>query len=117
VLKEDLIKYAYPLSLLIFSLPKLSKAVRHDARVRARTTKQTSETEKGVTGIDNLQSSYDEIVIKLSNAKIENPKIQLDDALATKDMLVRLAEHNLVLGEARRLFSHLKCFFHLTKLL
>ena len=74
--------------------------------------RQISEMEKDVTGIDNLQSSYDEIVIKLSNAEIENLKLQLDDALATKDMLVRLAERNLVLGEARRLFSHLKCFFH-----
>ena len=74
--------------------------------------RQISEMEKDVTGIDNLQSSYDEIVIKLSNAEIENLKLQLDDALATKDMLVRLAERNLVLGEARRLFSHLKCFFY-----
>lgn len=74
--------------------------------------RQISEMEKDVTGIDNLQSSYDEIVIKLSNAEIENLKLQLDDALATKDMFVRLAERNLVLGEARRLFSHLKCFFY-----
>ena len=74
--------------------------------------RQISEMEKDVTGIDNLQSSYDEIVIKLSNAEIEDLKLQLDDALATEDILVRLAQRNLVLGEARRLFSHLKCFFH-----
>ena len=76
--------------------------------------RRISEMEKDVSGIDNLQSSYDEAVIKLSNAEIqiEDLKLQLDDALATKDMLVRLAERNLVLGEARRLFSHLKCFFY-----
>jgi hypothetical protein len=71
--------------------------------------------EKDVAGIDNLQSSYDEIVIKLSNAEIEDLKLQLDDALATEDMLVRLAERNLVLGEARRLFPHLK-YFSLNKI-
>ena len=74
--------------------------------------RQISEMEKDVAGIDNLQFSYDEIVIKLSNAEIEDLKLQLDDALATEDILVRLAQRNLVLGEARRLFSHLKCFFH-----
>jgi len=73
--------------------------------------RQISEMEKDVAGNDHLQSSYDEIVIKLSNAEIEDMKLQLDDALATEDMLVRLAERNLVLRKARLLFSHLKCFF------
>jgi len=37
--------------------------------------------EMDVSGIDNLQASYDETVIKLSL------KPQLDDALAAEDML------------------------------
>ncbi|KIM47423.1 hypothetical protein M413DRAFT_439091 [Hebeloma cylindrosporum] len=63
--------------------------------------RRISEMEKDVSGIDSLQASYDETVIKLSNAEtqIEDLKLQLDDALAAEDMLVRLTERNLVLGE------------------
>ena len=75
--------------------------------------RRISEMEKDVSGIDNLQSSYDETVIKLSNAEIqiEDLKLQLDDALAAEDMLVRLTERNLVLGEVRPLFIYSVFFF------
>ena len=65
--------------------------------------------EKDVSGIDDLQASYDETVIKLSNAEIqiEDLKLQLDDALAAEDMLVRLTERNLVLGEVKHLYIYL----------
>ena len=73
--------------------------------------RRISEMEKDVSGIDNLRSSYDDTVIKLSNAEIqiEDLKVQLDDALAAEDMLMRLTERNFMLGEARRFFIHLKC--------
>ena len=76
--------------------------------------RRISETrmEKDVSGIDDLQASYDETVIKLSNAEvqIEDLKLQLDDALAAEDMLVRLTERNLVLGEVSTFTSMF--FFH-----
>ena len=42
----------------------------------------------------------------MSNTEIqmEDMKPQLDDAIVAKDMLVRLIERNLVLGEVRNLF-------------
>ena len=69
--------------------------------------------EKDVSGIDNLQASYDETLIKLSNAEvqIEDLKLQLDDALAAEDMLVRLTERNLMLGEVNHLLIHLESYF------
>ena len=68
--------------------------------------------EKDVSGIDDLQASYDETLIKLSNAEvqIEDLKLQLDDALAAEDMLVRLTERNLMLGEVNHLI-HLESYF------
>lgn len=50
---------------------------------------------------DSFADSYDEAIIKLTNAEvqIEDLKLQLDDALAAEDMVVRLTERNLMLGE------------------
>lgn len=75
--------------------------------------RRISEMEKDVSGIENLQSSYDETLIKLSNAEIqiEDLKLQLDDALAAEDMLVGLTERNLMLGEVRHLFIHSEFLF------
>jgi len=52
-------------------------------------------------GIKILQVSFDETLIKLANAEqqVEDLKLQLDDALSAEDMVVRLTERNLVLGE------------------
>ncbi|KAH9486203.1 Dynactin, 150 kDa isoform [Psilocybe cubensis] len=63
--------------------------------------RRISEMEKDVSDAENLQASYDEAMIKLANAEtqIEDLKLQLDDALTAEDMLVRLTERNLVLGE------------------
>ncbi|KAJ3503186.1 hypothetical protein NLJ89_g8547 [Agrocybe chaxingu] len=63
--------------------------------------RRISEMEKDMAGVDNLQVSYDETLIKLANAEtqIEDLKLQLDDALAAEDMLVQLTERNLMLGE------------------
>lgn len=48
-------------------------------------------------------ASYDETLIKLANAEqqVEDLKNQLDDALSAEDMVVRLTERNLVLGEVK----------------
>jgi len=75
--------------------------------------RRISEMERDVSGFDGLQASYDETLIKLSNAEvqIEDLKLQLDDALAAEDMLVRLTERNLMLGEVRHLFIHPESFF------
>lgn len=64
--------------------------------------RRISEMERDVSGVEELQASYDESVIKLANAEtqIEDLKLQLDDALAAEDMLVQLTERNLMLGEA-----------------
>ncbi|KAK0481445.1 dynein associated protein-domain-containing protein [Armillaria novae-zelandiae] len=63
--------------------------------------RKISEMEKDVGGIEDLQSQYDSVVIKLSNAEIqiEDLKLQLDDALGVEEMLVQLTERNLMLGE------------------
>ncbi|KDR85814.1 hypothetical protein GALMADRAFT_234908 [Galerina marginata CBS 339.88] len=83
-LKEALIK-----------LRDMSQESEQDQRRRI------SEMEKDVSNIEGLQASYDESLIKLANAEtqIEDLKLQLDDALAAEDMLVRLTERNLMLGE------------------
>src|SRR5690348_3335473 len=56
---------------------------------------------------------YDETLIKLANAEteIEGLKLQLDDALHAEDLLVKLTERNLELGEVRNItFSNIaKC--------
>ena len=48
-----------------------------------------------------IKASYEETLIKLANAEIEieGLKDQLDDALSSEDMVVRLTERNLMLGE------------------
>ncbi|PBK76520.1 dynactin [Armillaria solidipes] len=63
--------------------------------------RKISEMEKDVGGIEDLQSQYDSVTIKLSNAEIqiEDLKLQLDDALGVEEMLVQLTERNLMLGE------------------
>ena len=52
-------------------------------------------------------ASYDETLIKLANAEqqVEDLKNQLDDALSAEDMVVRLTERNLVLGEVKSPFD------------
>lgn len=72
--------------------------------------KDVSEFEE-LQGISNLNEcfvfvnfskvSFDETLIKLANAEqqVEDLKLQLDDALSAEDMVVRLTERNLVLGE------------------
>ena len=59
--------------------------------------------EKDVALLDELQSQYEEALIKLSNAEseIESLKEQVDDALGAEDLLVQLTERNLELGEVR----------------
>jgi len=56
--------------------------------------------------VDN-PASYDETLIKLANAEqqVEDLKNQLDDALSAEDMVVRLTERNLVLGEVKSSFD------------
>ncbi|KIK02267.1 hypothetical protein K443DRAFT_677778 [Laccaria amethystina LaAM-08-1] len=83
-LKEALIK-----------LRDLSQETEQEQRRRI------SEMEKDIVGIDELQSQYEESLIKLSNAEtqIEDLKLQLDDALGAEEMLVQLTERNLMLGE------------------
>ena len=46
-------------------------------------------------------------MIKLSNAetKIEDLKLQLDDALGAEEMLVQLTERNLMLGEVSQVYA------------
>ncbi|KAG6812629.1 hypothetical protein H0H92_001712 [Tricholoma furcatifolium] len=63
--------------------------------------RRISEMEKDLVGIDDLQSQYENTLIKLSNAEvqIEDLKLQLDDALGAEEMLVQLTERNLMLGE------------------
>ncbi|KAF8893676.1 dynein associated protein-domain-containing protein [Gymnopilus junonius] len=63
--------------------------------------RRISELEKDSSGIDALQASYEESLIKLANAEvqIEDLKLQLDDALTAEDMVVRLTERNLLYGE------------------
>ena len=65
--------------------------------------RRISEMERDVSNLEELQASYDESLIKLTNAEtqIEDLKLQLDDALAAEDMLVQLTERNLMLGEVR----------------
>lgn len=60
---------------------------------------------------EHVKASYDEAKIKLANAEvqIEDLKLQLDDALTAEDMLVRLTERNLVLGEVKLLLSMDDC--------
>jgi dynactin 1 len=63
--------------------------------------------EKDVAILDEIQSQYEEALIKLSNAEseIESLKEQVDDALGAEDLLVQLTERNLELGEVRLLTS------------
>ncbi|KAJ3570761.1 hypothetical protein NP233_g4188 [Leucocoprinus birnbaumii] len=83
-LKEALIK-----------LRDLSQDTEHEQR------KRIQEMEKDIETLDELQVQYDETLIKLSNAEteIEGLKLQLDDALHAEDLLVKLTERNLELGE------------------
>ena len=48
-----------------------------------------------------IKASYEETLIKLANAEIEieGLKDQLDDALSSEDMVVRLTKRNLMLGK------------------
>ena len=52
-------------------------------------------------------AQYEESLIKLSNAetKIEDLKLQLDDALGAEEMLVQLTERNLMLGEVSQVYA------------
>ena len=52
------------------------------------------------------KASYEETLIKLANAEIEIEGLrdQLDDALSSEDMVIRLTERNLVLGEVYLFF-------------
>ncbi|KXN84997.1 hypothetical protein AN958_11842 [Leucoagaricus sp. SymC.cos] len=83
-LKEALIK-----------LRDLSQDTEHEQR------KRIQEMEKDIETLDELQVQYDETLIKLANAEteIEGLKLQLDDALHAEDLLVKLTERNLELGE------------------
>ncbi|KAH6911162.1 dynactin [Coprinopsis sp. MPI-PUGE-AT-0042] len=63
--------------------------------------RRISDMEKDVAILDEIQSQYEEALIKLSNAEseIESLKEQVDDALGAEDLLVQLTERNLELGE------------------
>lgn len=56
----------------------------------------------------SFEVSFDETLIKLANAEqqVEDLKLQLDDALSAEDMVVRLTERNLVLGEVYCIIIH-----------
>ncbi|KAI5885462.1 uncharacterized protein SCHCODRAFT_02520680 [Schizophyllum commune H4-8] len=63
--------------------------------------KRLAELEKDLAGFEELQTSYETTLIQLTNAEIqvEDLKMQLDDALGAEEMLVKLTERNLELGE------------------
>lgn len=63
--------------------------------------KRITEMEKDIMSVDDLSTQLESALIKLTNAdtQIEDLKIQLDDALEAEEMVVRLTERNLTLGE------------------
>ncbi|CAE6490107.1 unnamed protein product [Rhizoctonia solani] len=63
--------------------------------------RKIAELERDLSGIDELQTGYEETLSKLANAdaQIEDLKIQLDDALGAEEMLVQLTDRNLQLSE------------------
>ncbi|QRW00779.1 Dynein associated protein [Ceratobasidium sp. AG-Ba] len=63
--------------------------------------RKITELERELSGVDELQTSYEETLTKLTNAdaQIEDLKIQLDDALGAEEMLVQLTDRNLMLSE------------------
>ncbi|KAF9447534.1 hypothetical protein P691DRAFT_706592 [Macrolepiota fuliginosa MF-IS2] len=79
----------------LLKLRDLSQDTEHEQR------KRIQEMEKDIETLDELQVQYDETLIKLANAEteIEELKLQLDDALHAEDLLVKLTERNLELGE------------------
>ncbi|KZT27488.1 hypothetical protein NEOLEDRAFT_1060271 [Neolentinus lepideus HHB14362 ss-1] len=79
----------------LFRLREISQETDLDQRRRIQ------EMEKDVGTLDELQTQYEETLIKLSNAEvqIEDLKMQLDDALGAEDLLVQLTERNLMLSE------------------
>ncbi|CAE6420329.1 unnamed protein product [Rhizoctonia solani] len=67
----------------------------------AEQKRKIAELEKDLSGIDELQTGYEETLAKLANAdaQIEDLKVQLDDALGAEEMLVQLTDRNLQLSE------------------
>ncbi|KAF8758986.1 Dynein associated protein [Rhizoctonia solani] len=67
----------------------------------AEQKRKIAELERDLSGIDELQTGYEETLSKLANAdaQIEDLKIQLDDALGAEEMLVQLTDRNLQLSE------------------
>ncbi|KAF8610746.1 hypothetical protein BDV93DRAFT_517841 [Ceratobasidium sp. AG-I] len=63
--------------------------------------RKIAELERELSGVDDLQTSFDETLTKLMNAdaQIEDLKVQLDDALGAEEMLVQLTDRNLMLSE------------------
>ncbi|KAG8695388.1 hypothetical protein FRC09_009176 [Ceratobasidium sp. 395] len=63
--------------------------------------RKITELERELSGVDELQTSFDETLTKLTNAdaQIEDLKMQLDDALGAEEMLVQLTDRNLMLSE------------------
>ncbi|KAG8723976.1 hypothetical protein FRC12_024386, partial [Ceratobasidium sp. 428] len=63
--------------------------------------RKIAELERELSGVDELQTSFDETLTKLTNAdaQIEDLKMQLDDALGAEEMLVQLTDRNLMLSE------------------
>ncbi|CAE6385420.1 unnamed protein product [Rhizoctonia solani] len=63
--------------------------------------RKIAELERELSGIDELQTGYEETLAKLANAdaQIEDLKVQLDDALGAEEMLVQLTDRNLQLSE------------------
>lgn len=79
----------------LYRLREISQETELEQRRRIQ------EMEKDVATLDEIQSQYEETLIKLANAEvqIEDLKMQLDDALGAEDLLVQLTERNLMLSE------------------
>ena len=116
-----------PLSYLLSSVRLRDMTQETDQEQRRR----IGDMEKDVANFEDLQGtiylinisrgikiwtvSFDETLIKLANAEqqVEDLKLQLDDALSAEDMVVRLTERNLFLGEV---YCHqLTCNCHTAK--
>ncbi|CAE6488914.1 unnamed protein product [Rhizoctonia solani] len=96
-------------SLDVLQLEKHNERLK-EALIKLRQITQETDTEqkrkiadleRELSGIDELQTGYEETLSKLANAdaQIEDLKVQLDDALGAEDMLVQLTDRNLQLSE------------------
>ncbi|QRW26877.1 Dynein associated protein [Rhizoctonia solani] len=87
-------------SLDVIQLEKHNERLK-EALIKRGAERKIAELERDLSGIDELQTGYEETLSKLANAdaQIEDLKIQLDDALGAEEMLVQLTDRNLQLSE------------------